>query len=132
MTRRTLAVVTWCGLLSAVIYIAADVIAARRYPGFSYTDQAVSELFAIGAPTHDLVVVAFTISSALLLAFAAGMWRIVSGNRRRRILAAMLVANAVNTLVLWNVFPMHMRGEARTWTDTMHLLLAANPFWLLS
>jgi hypothetical protein len=38
---------TLCGVLSPLIYIAVDIIAARRYPGFSYTDQAVSELFAI-------------------------------------------------------------------------------------
>lgn len=132
MMRTPLALTTLCGLFSPAVYIAADVVAARRYPGFSYTDQAVSELFAIGAPTHDFVVAAFTVSSVLLLAFALGLWRMVEGNRRRRILVAMLAASAVNTLILWNVFPMHMRGEARTFTDTMHFALAANPFWLLS
>jgi len=44
------------GILSPAIYIAADVIAARRYPNYSYTDQAVSELFAIDAPTSAFVV----------------------------------------------------------------------------
>lgn len=129
---RTTRLTTIAGLVSPAIYIAADVIAASRYPGFSYTDQAVSELFAIGAPTHPFVVVAFSISSALLLGFALGMWRMVAGKRRQRVVAAMLAASAVNALVLWNAFPMHMRGEALTFTDTMHVVLAANPFWLLS
>jgi hypothetical protein len=42
------------------------------------------------------------------------------------------VANAVNTVVLWNVFPLHMRGLAPTFTDAMHLVLAVNPFVVLS
>ncbi|AIF82963.1 hypothetical protein NTE_00887 [Candidatus Nitrososphaera evergladensis SR1] len=40
-------------------------------------------------------------------------------------LAFMLIANAVNGLVLWNFFPLHMRGAEMTFTDTMHVILAA-------
>jgi len=32
--------------------------------------------------------------------------------------------------VLWNFFPMHMRGVTPTLTDTMHGMLAINPFVL--
>ncbi len=35
-------------------------------------------------------------------------------------------------LRIWNIFPMHMRGAERTFTDRMHLILAANPFMLVS
>ena len=122
---------TLCGILSPVIYVAADVLAARRYPGFSYTDQAVSELFAIGAPTSARVVRCFSISSALMLSFALGVWWYCRGGRALRLMAIMLACSAVDALVLWNVFPMHQRGTAPTFTDTMHLVLAANPFWLL-
>jgi hypothetical protein len=92
----------------------------------------VSELFAIGAPTSALVVLLFTVSSALALAFAIGVWRLSKGRRSRRLLAAMLGLSAVNGILLWNFFPMHMRGAERTTTDLMHLVLAANPFWLLA
>lgn len=102
-SSRAMAFVTLCGILSPVVYIAADITAARRYPGFSYTDQAVSELFAIGAPTSGFIVRWFTVSSVLL-----------------------------NALVLWSAFPMHMRGDEKSLTDTMHLVLAANPFWAAS
>ena len=44
----------------------------------------------------------------------------------------MMLGNAVNSLVLWNVFPMHMRGTPPTFTDAMHGILAINPFVLLS
>lgn len=121
-----------CGILSPAIYIGGDILAAARYPGFSYTDQAVSELFAIGAPTSALVVTLFTISSAHLLCFALGVWRSARGRRPVRIMAVMFALSALDALVLWNFFPMHMRGEARTMTDTMHLVFAANPWVLVS
>jgi fumarate reductase subunit D len=120
-----------CGILSPAVYIAADIVASRRYPGFSYGDQAVSELFAIGAPTTDLVVPLFTLSSGLLLAFGLGVWSFAN-RRAERLLAVAFAFSAINALVLWNFFPMHMRGEPRSITDTMHLVLATNPFVLLS
>lgn len=57
-----------CGIGAAVVYVATDLIAAAIYPGYSFSDQAVSELFSIGAPTSTLVVPLFSLSSALLLA----------------------------------------------------------------
>ena len=44
----------------------------------------------------------------------------------------LMLANAADSLLLWNLFPMHMRGEEPTFTDTMHGLLAINPFVLLT
>jgi Protein of unknown function (DUF998) len=44
----------------------------------------------------------------------------------------MMVGNAVNGLVLSNLFPMHMRGVEPTLTDTMHAILTSNPFVLLT
>lgn len=122
-----LATLLLCGALSPAIYAGADLAAAARYPGYSVIDQAVSELFAIGAPTSSLVVPLFTASSGLLLAFAGGVWWIAGRNRWLRLLAFTLAASALDALVLWNFFPMHMRGAERTATDTMHLILAANP-----
>jgi hypothetical protein len=34
--------------------------------------------------------------------------------------------------MLWNFFPMHMHGTETTFTDTMHVNLAGNPFVALS
>lgn len=117
-----------CGIAAAVLYVGTDLIASAFYPGFSITAHAVSELFAIGAPTSRLVVPLFTLSSALLLAFAVGVASSAGGHWTLRLMAAMLAGSAVVGLVLWNFFPMHMRGAARSFTDTMHLILATNPF----
>jgi hypothetical membrane protein len=121
-----------CGALAPLVYIATDILAARRYAGYSFSDQAVSELFAIGAPTSGLVVPLFTLSSALLLPFALGVGSSAGGNRAMRIMAWMIVGNALDALLLWNFFPMHMRGVVPTFTDSMHAILAINPFVLLT
>ena len=119
-----------CGILGAAVYPLADTFAASRYPGYSYRDQAVSELFAIGAPTSGLVVPWFTLSSSLLLLFAGGIWMSANGRRWLRPMAVMMALNAIDALLLWNFFPMHMRGEQPTATDMMHGLLAIDPFLL--
>ena len=119
-----------CGIVGAALYPLSDIVASLRYPGFSYRDQAVSELFAIGAPTSSLVVPLFSVSSALLFLFAIGIWRSAAERRLVRVMGAMMALNAMNALVLWNFFPMHMRGSEPSFTDLMHGLLAIDPFLL--
>ncbi len=121
-----------CGIASAVLYPAADIVAGLSYPGYSFRSQAVSELFAIGAPTARLVVTLFTLSSALVAAFAYGVRLSAGRSRALGILSVMLLCSAIDSLVLWNFFPMHMRGVPPTFTDGMHGLLAINPFVVLS
>jgi hypothetical protein len=95
------------------------------YTGHSFTNQAISELFAIGAPTSHLVVPLFTLYSVFLVAFTLGIWISAGPNRPLRVMALMMIVNAVNGLVLWNFFLMHMRGAEMTFTDTMHVTLAS-------
>lgn len=52
-------------------------------------------------------------------------------SRAIRVTAFMFAASAVDGLALWNLFPMHMRGELKTFTDAMHIVLSVNPFvWI--
>jgi hypothetical protein len=112
------------GIIASLIYVGTDILAGTLYTGYSFTAQAISELFAIGAPTSGIVVPLFTLSSLLLIAFALGVWKSSGPSRSLRLTALMFVGNAANGLVLWNVYPMHMRGAEATFTDTMHVLLA--------
>lgn len=121
-----------CGILASLAYVATDLFASAQYAGYSFIDQTVSELFAIGAPTSRMVVPLFTLSSALLAVFGIGVWASAGRSRALRWLAIMLYADAANSLLLWNLFPIHMRGVAPTFTDAMHVVLAINPFVLLS
>jgi hypothetical protein len=120
--RRVLLLI--CGFIGSLLYVAMDIVGGLLYPDYSFTAQAISELFAIGAPTSGFVVLIFTLSSLLMLAYSLGVWVSAGGSRAIRLTALMFVGNAVNGLVLWNVYPMHMRGAAATFTDTMHIVLA--------
>lgn len=122
-TLRTVLLI--CGIIAIPLYAGTDILAGTLYQGYSFTDQAVSELFAIGASTSGLVVPLFTAYSLLILAFALGIWMSDGRKHALRILAVLLIANAVNGLILWNFFPMHMRGSELTFTDSMHVILAA-------
>lgn len=114
----------FCGILSSLLYVATDVIAAFRYKGYGYASQTVSELFAIGAPTRPLVVSLFIPYNLLLTAFGVGIWASAGRKRAARLTAASLIASAA--LGMAGPFvPMHQRGARRTLTDTMHVALTA-------
>jgi hypothetical protein len=121
---RELKVLLICGILAPLLYVSTDILAGALYVGYSFTSQAISELFAIGAPTSHLVVPLFTVYDVFLLAFTLGVWMSAGRNRALRVMALMVVGNAANGLALWNFFPMHMRGVEATFTDTMHVILA--------
>ena len=130
--KKTVNILMICGILGAFLYPLTDIIAGNLYKGYSFNQQTVSELFAIGAPTSQLVVALFTISSILFIAFALGIWLLSGNSRILRALFIMIMGNTVNSLILWNFFPMHMRGIQPSFTDTMHGILAINPFVLVS
>ena len=89
-----------CGILASLTYIGTDLVAGIRNPGYSFTDQAVSELFAIGAPISHIVVPLFTLSSVLVGAFAFGVWAFGGSSRLMQWLSVMFLGDAVNSLVL--------------------------------
>jgi hypothetical protein len=109
-----------CGLASSLLYVFTDVIASLRYRGYSYRDQTVSELAAIGAPTRPLVVALFTVYGVLLTAFSAGAWLATREPASRRS-AALLGVSALAATPVQPFFPMHRRGEVPGFTDAMHV-----------
>ena len=123
-TGNFLKVLLICGIVASLLFVSTDILAGTLYNGYSFTNQAVSELFAIGAPTSHFVVPLFTLYSVLLAAFTLGIWMSACRNHALRVLALMMIVSAANGLVLWNFFPMHMRGAEMTFTDTMHVTLA--------
>jgi hypothetical protein len=113
-----------CGIVASLLYVGIDIVGGMLYTGYSFTSQAISELFAIGAPTSGLVVPLFTVYDLLLVAFALGVWASAGPNRALRAIALLSVGGAANGLLLFPFFPMHMRGNEATFTDTMHVTLA--------
>lgn len=109
-----------CGVLSALAYIAANVLGAVRWEGFSSTSQSISELSALGAPSRPVALPLLIAYSVLALAFGCGVWTAASRNRALRITAALLIGlGVVDVVALF--FPMHVRGAATTLTDQMHI-----------
>lgn len=121
--RQVLTLLLACGIAVPVVQIAGDVVAALAYAGYSYINQAVSELSAIGAPTRPFLVAIGAFYDVLVVGFAVGVWR--AGIRRRalRITAVLLAIFALNGLV-WTFFPMQQRGSEMAATDIGHIVMA--------
>ena len=110
-----------CGIAVAVLQISADVFAALSYQGYSYANQTVSELSAIGAPTRLFLTVVGFFYEALVLAFAVGVWKMAGGKRSLRITAGLLGLFALNAFI-WTFFPMQQRGSEMAATDVGHIV----------
>ena len=114
-----------CGIVSSLLYVGGEVLASMSWQGYSYVNQAVSELAAIGAPTRPMMVLLFSVYNALVLAFAVGVWGTADNKRSLRVAALALVAYAVVGQATTLFSPMHLRGSAVTATDIGHMALTA-------
>jgi hypothetical protein len=111
-----------CGIVAPLVYLASDVIAGLSWEGYSFRDQTISELNAIGAPTRTLTIALGLAGYSVLIAFGVGVWRSAAVNRKLRVAGAALVAFGVLALVAVAFTPMHVRGAETSLTDTLHLV----------
>jgi hypothetical protein len=97
------------------------------YDGYSYSDQTVSELSAIGAPMRTFWLVGGVFYAVLEIGFALGVWQSAGRMRALRVVAGLLVAHAVINLTLGPFSSMHERevlaAGGATLSDTLHLVL---------
>jgi hypothetical protein len=122
MIRKVLLI---CGLLSSLLYVGTDILAAMRWEGYSYTSQTISELMAIGAPTRPLLVSLFSVYNALVIAFGIGVRGSAGGKRSLRFTGILLVAYGAIGEVGLLFAPMHLRGAEASATDTMHIIVTS-------
>jgi len=113
-----------CGIIASLLYIATDIFLASQFEGYSYIDQTISELSAIGASTRPLWIAMTFLFNPLLIAFGIGVWRNAVHKRSLRITGALISIWGALGFV-WLLFPMNMRGAIGSTTDTMHLVMAA-------
>ncbi|MFJ5960447.1 DUF998 domain-containing protein [Pseudarthrobacter oxydans] len=107
------------GPVSSLLYVVAtDGLAASRWDGYLRTEQMVSELFAVGSPGREVLVPFTWLYTALFVAFGAGVWMDVHGNRALRIAGGLLTAYG-----LWNImgalYPLTLGDETSV---PMHIL----------
>jgi hypothetical protein len=112
-----------CGIISAVLYVAMNVVAALLWDGYSSAAQTVSELSAIDAPTRQLWILLAVPYSLLVIAFGWGIRASGARIHRLRIVGALVIADGAIGLA-WPLAPMHLRGAVFTRTDTMHIAFA--------
>jgi hypothetical protein len=109
-----------CGILSSLLYVAAIILGAMQWVGYSSTSQTVSELIAIDAPSAPLVVPLFLIYSILIFAFGLGVWLSAGQKRALRVAACLIIGKEILGIVATLFFPIHLRGIEGTQSDTMH------------
>lgn len=111
-----------CGIAASLVYVAANMLGAMRWQGYSSTNQAVSELSAIDAPSRPLIVPLMLAHGVLALAFGIGAVWSAGRNRSLRISCWLLVGVGAVDLAA-PLFPMHLRGVEGSLTDTMHIIV---------
>ena len=95
-----------CGILSPVLYAVSDVLAGMQWTGYSFRDQTISELAAIGAPSRPLLAVLLLIVYGLMLAFGIGIWKTSLKNRRLRVVGGLVVSVGIMALTVGQFAPM--------------------------
>ncbi|MGE3076679.1 MAG: DUF998 domain-containing protein [Dehalococcoidia bacterium] len=115
------------GVIALGLYVATDAIAAWRYGGYSYRDQTISELSAVGAPTRRFWLAMMVPYQPLIIGLAVGILATTRGWRRAQFVGWLLLAYVLVGL-LWPFAPMHQRevlaAGGDNWKDTMHLVIA--------
>ena len=116
-------VLLFSGILSSMVYVAANIVCALRYDGYSSSSQTVSELSAIDSPARLLWMLILSIYTALVIAFGWGVVKTAGTNKRLRIAGILLIVYASIGL-FWP--PMHQRevlaAGGGTLTDTLHIV----------
>lgn len=113
-----------CGILSSLVYAFTDILAALSWDGYHYASQAVSELSAVGAPTRPYVLPSMVVYDLLVIAFGFGVRSSAGASDALRTTGACLIVIGLVGLAAI-LFPMHLRGAGRTFSDTMHIVLTA-------
>lgn len=114
-----------CGVLSPLLYAVADAWAGWQWQGYSFRDQVISELAAIGAPTRTLFSLLLAGVYLLLVAFGVGAWRSAGRRHRLRMVAGLVIGLGILALTVGLFVPMQPRGTEQGLTGALHLIEGA-------
>jgi hypothetical membrane protein len=112
------------GIAAVGLYVIGGLLAGLLYDGYSYRDQAISELSAFGSPVRPLMVTVILIHGVLVLAFGVGVLR-ASGRRSLSWVGGLLIAIGVVGFPTHTVWAMSSREMGPGFNDTMHIILSA-------
>ncbi len=115
----------WFGLVAVMLYIAGWVVAGHVREGYRPTEQAISELFEIGAPwaSRGVLTLGLALSGVAFLLLAPALHRALPGHGRAG--PALLLLAGLGTLgVLAAPCSPGCPGFGTTTTDTWHVITA--------
>ena len=110
------------GIVAPLLYAVSDVVAGMRWEGYSFRDQTISELGAIGAPSRPLFSLLLVVVYGLMVAFGVGVWKVAGESRRLRVAGGLLVVLGVMALTVGQFAAMRLRGTEQGVTGTLHLV----------
>lgn len=96
-----------CGIIAPLVYFGTDLLAGKLIKGYNFSAQSMSELGAAGSPTRPLVVALTLVASVLMIAFGIGVWQAAGPAILPRIVAGLILSNAVTGLAATLFFPNH-------------------------
>jgi len=82
-----------------------DWLAGKLLKGYNRAAQSMTELSAAGSPTRSLVVPLTLVAAVLMLAFGIGVWRLYGRALLPRVVAGLVIGNAIAGLVATLLFP---------------------------
>jgi hypothetical membrane protein len=112
------------GIVAVGVYGLGDLLSGLLYDGYSFKDQAISELAAFGSPVRPLMVAVILVHGVLVVAFGVGLWR--SADRRSlRWVGPLLIAAGLVGFPKHTVFAMSSRWMEGGFNDSMHQILSS-------
>lgn len=114
------------GVIAPLLYIFTVVLGGALWPGYSHARQPISELTMASAPNLALMDALFLAYNALLLVFAAGVFRLAAREKNTplKVSGISLMFCALTGLAM-AFFRQDPIGAPATFNGTMHLALAA-------
>lgn len=120
-----------CGIVSPLLYAVADAAAGLRWRGYSFRDQTISELGAVGASTRPLFASLLVVVYLLFTAFGLGVRMSARDRRGLRMAGALFIALGVMALTLGQWAAMKPRGTEQGASGALHLIEGAAAMALL-
>jgi uncharacterized protein DUF998 len=114
-----------CGILSSLLRVATDILAAMWYPGYSYMNQTMSQLAAIGAPTRPFQLALLAVYGALVIAFGIGVWALAGRKRSLRVAGILLAMFGALGLVELPFPQTAMQLSGGVTDQTMHIIVTS-------
>jgi hypothetical membrane protein len=112
------------GIVASAVTIAGDLVAGMVTKGYSFVEQSISELGAVGVPTRALVLPVDVARGVLFLGMGAGVWSLAGERRAVRLTGGAIIANAAVGLV-FAALPRHLDEPAGSPANTANTIAGA-------